>query len=332
LPTEYTHIRNEAALDKILEREHVIECLSGDTASNRAVRLLLIRVGRQNPKDWNQWPDGLHEAKIWETSKDEEIITWLKHIYNRVYTSNSHGHPLKSDLPNNCVCNTGIDSAAHMRGACAHPYMLAHRLDRHDRMTELIASAALNADRGGRHIAVDYGKTCAITDISRGTIHPNLKEGCPPYSGGQPDICITNNRDTTLPDLTATDEIKTNVAYYLSILDPLVVADEKHMDEAITTKTEKNQEMIDSLGTRHNVSFNPIAIGSRIPLLNNESIRDLHLNPEQLKKLQSRIWHNIIADLHTMHKTYNSIQGLHTPKKSRRAAAIPRKKRSIAKP
>ena len=220
-----------------------------------------------------------------------------------------------------------------MRGACENPYMKAARTDRHDRMVELIASAALNADRGGRHIAIDYGKTCAITNISRGTIHQNLTQGCPPYRGGQPDIVITNNSDTTAPDLTAEEELSTTLAYYMSIMDPLVVADEQYMDEAIEKKRENNRELIESLSTRHNVRFEPIAIGSRIPLINEDSIYDLHLSPKQIEKLQKRIWHNALADLHTMNKTYNSIQGTQLHTKSKRVGAISRgKKKPIAKP
>ena len=211
--------------------------------------------------------------------------------------------------------------------------MKALYLDRHDCITGLTASAALNADRGGRHITIDYGKNCTINSTDRGTVHPNLAHGCPPYTGGQPDIVIVNHTNTTLPDLTAIEDIFETINYLIAMLDVHVVADEKHMAEANKKKRQDNAGVVESLETRHTTSFNPISIGSRIPLIDTSSIYDLHLSPEQLEKLQNRIWHNVLEDLYKIQTTYNSVQQGRAviPKQFTRPAAIPRR-RKPAKP
>ena len=111
-------------------------------------------------------------------------------------------------------------------------------------------------------------------------------------------------------------------------MDTHVVADERYIKEAVEKKITDNKELTDALETRHTVSFNPITIGSRIPLIDENSVYDLHLTPEQTQKLQKRIWHNTLTDLYKMHTTYNSIQQGRAilPKQFRRPAAIPRSK------
>jgi hypothetical protein len=113
------------------------------------------------------------------------------------------------------------------------------------------------------------------------------------------------------------------------MLDVHVVADEKKMTEANQKKRDDNAEVTNSLETRHTVSFNPISIGSRIPLIDTNSIYDLHLSPEQLEKLQNRTWHNMLEDLYTIQTTYNSIQQGRAvlPRQYTRPAAIPRRRK-----
>ena len=96
------------------------------------------------------------------------------------------------------------------------------------------------------------------------------------------------------------------------------------MEEATNRKKESLQPLKDSLETRHTVSANPISIGSRIPTLNMDSIYDLHLNQEQTLKLQNKIWHNTLTDLHAITKAYHNIQET-TTHRTKRPLAIPRK-------
>ena len=168
---------------------------------------------------------------------------------------------------------------------------------------------------------------CTQESKSRATLDPNICQGCMTFDS-QPDIVITNNQNPRLPDITLSDTLDAVTGYNITLLDVHVVANEERIRDAKQEKIDTLKPTTDALGTRHTLTTIAISMGSRIPLIDQHELGVLDLDEKQFRKLQNKIWHNTLTDLHTIHTCYKKIQEIPTTEtsKTRRKTAIPRRK------
>ena len=327
-----TDIRSEPDFQMACEKHHLLTALAGgDTSSHHAVKRLLGDVARQNLRI-DKWPDVLRKSDIWKTNSDAELTTFFQHLYNRVFTTNSYGHPLKKAASmNQCpLCNTGQDTAEHMRGACKNLLMTAQYTARHDRVVALLVGAIQRGPAGFRHLYWDPGARCSLESKSRNTVPFELlpegpeRDACPHK---QPDI-VTVDSDTQQLPITRANPLDASESYVLSILDALVVARDEYLISKALEKEQKYSELKNALENEgHSVTLKAIPLGSRVPTVGAEleGLKDLlQLEQQQLEKLIRTLWYEGLRSLRHLHLTYRLLANSTAGFKVRRATpAIP---------
>jgi len=336
-------MRNSIDLECFCEETEIAQAIDGSDPRHTAVKGLLFRDARCHLPSvafdripLRQWPDILRSITLSDIVGELELRIFYQHIYDRVWTTNSHGHPIRDALPPNMysmcpLCNKEIDTAAHMRGGCEK--LLPEYIKRHNEIVSLIVQAFRKGPFGFGHITADYEGNCSLTTQPESTIHPNLLRGIIPKD--RPDVVIISNHPlrTEEPALTQKTPILPSKAYLVTLLDPAYVAKEENLESKREEKQEKydNPENQETLGQRlrkngHSVKLNPIALGSRISITWDETfyLSPLELTESQMQKLVSNIWKQTIISLHRIQKTYRQLQRklpekhTHVPQEQRR--------------
>lgn len=298
-------IRNSHALNKICVANHIEMLLNGDNPDQRMVKKLLSEVCNIQLIEYD-WPSVLGWASIWITNTDSERTLYFKHLYNRVYTSNSRGHPnFVEDVPNMCpVCHSGPISAAHIRGGCTHPLMRAEYIYRHNNSVERQVHAMKKGSAGNRHISSDCGKKSLTTTIPAQTIHPNLYKDLPHPINWTPDCVIINNLDQY-------DEVRSDMTYDIQIIETAIVANEKDIENKTYEKIDTYYECAELLRKAgHKVDVQPLIFGARIPIQPRDkvSFESLSMTESQYKLFHTRTWHDTLKFSACIHRLYKKLE------------------------
>ena len=315
-------VRDRAAFERMCRSYSFRSAIEGDASSQRATRHLLEHVARSSlsPVCDESWPNILQGADIWATHTDAELTTLFQHLYNRVYTTNSYGHPLKRQgILNNCpACNDGIDSAAHIRGACQHELVKSEYNERHNHIVSLCAKAMKRSERGYRHIHHDPGARCALhrTPRSSTTVPPEIYSGPSVHS---PDIVAIDSLDFPTTTLSRDTPLSETSRYTVNLLDVCVVASDEQLEAKCIEKITKYTPLVQHLTQQgHVASFTPIAIGSRVPVT---SLTELPVECDDVAKLRRQIWYSTIRSLRRIQVAFWQSQS--TPRAHGAAPAIP---------
>jgi ribonuclease HI len=350
-------MRNSLDLEAFCEETEIAQAIDGSDPRHLAVKGLLFRDARckQLPTlvldktiALRQWPDILQSIALVDIVGENELRIFYQHIYDRVWTTNSHGHPVRDALPPDqqsmCpLCSEVPDTAEHMRGGCKK--LLCEYIKRHNEIVYLIVQAYRMGPTGFGHITFDAEGNCSLTTEPPNTVHINLlPPGAVPAE--RPDIVIIANKVQCLnePPLTQKSLIQCDGKYDVTLLDPAFVASERNLESKRQEKRDKydNDEKPETLGQQlrakgHSVTLTPIALGSRIPITWDEThdLSSLNLTEPQRQKLVSNIWKTTIKSLHRIQKTYRQLQKSgperrpHEQQEQRREQC-PRKKRKRA--
>ena len=321
-----TRIRDATEYEQMCRKEAFRDTIEGDTSSHRFVRNFLSNVlqAEVDADETISWPNVLDGVKLWDAHSDPELTTLFQHLYDRVYTSNSYGHPLKQPgITSKCpLCNTGNDTAAHMRGECTHRRMQSEYIHRHDDVVSIITSAMKRSSHGFKHINYDQGSRCSLKPGRRQTLPPEMYSGNPSFV---PDIVVIDNKNARMVgQLPKNEPLQRDLPYTVQILDVCVAASEERISESIQRKQEKYSPLIQTLKRQgHAATFSPVAIGSRVPLSGHTPAC---ITCDKPLALRSRIWHSVIRSLRRVHLAYRLAQNM--PSKPSQNPAIPRKIRT----
>jgi len=344
-PHYTTHnITKEQQLARLCERDHYLDSINGDDSSAKAVRRLLMEIGRQNLGTINEFPDIIGRTNIWEEAPEKELVTWLRHTHNRVYTSNSPGHPLYDPkCQNPCpVCatqpncdNPGPDTAEHIRGGCTYHNLMRNTYTiRHDDKVLLTANALLNGPEGLQHIRAQIGATCSLEHNTHEgkIIDPKLWKGQIPPTRLTPDLVKTKYADTktiqttppttndeadidiTMLDKTEPLDLNEEHVYDINIYDFTVVANEANLADRTNKKIEKYTPLVEELqNLGHNATFHPLILGSRVPIVPNEYhklalLTGLDQTSPEFRTLVNKIWKHTLHDLQRTQSMHNLLR------------------------
>ena len=301
------HIQTLLQLEQRCEKRHIETVLRGDQPQQQKVQRLIFDVCKSADTNPKRWPNIMGTASIWNNAiSDPQRAVYLKHIWDRVYTPNSPGHPLHvKGAPNICaVCHVGPICAAHIRGGCSHKQMRAEYTHRHNACVATQTTFLRRGEEGHRYVLTDDGKQSELEPVSNITVDPRLLREEESHRIWKPDMVI-------IEDLEQHEELLPGEKHQITIHETKIIADETKAEELACSAREKYAECVKALERAgHTVELLSFVFGSRVPITGDDlpAFKHLHLTSPQQRRFLQTLWNQSLSRLHRTHVLYRQLE------------------------